>query len=266
MNRAAWMLMMPAALAVLVAAVWAFGGWQDPERWPIRWLEVEGQLERTTSAQVRAAVAAEARRGFFVVNVERARMAVEALPWVAFAAVSRQWPDALTISVVEHQPVARWNENALVSRRGDAFEVAGTAGMQGLVQLRGPEGRQADVFATWQALAGRLRPNGIEASVVTLDPRGAWTVTLESGWNLLLGREEIEQRLDRFLDVHARLARVQGIRRVDLRYPNGLAIGTGEDTAAGEPATEIAARGDASRSIGPERAPRTYARTDGNHG
>ena len=56
MNRAAWMLMTPAALAVLAAAVWLFGGWQDPERWPIRWLEVEGNLERTTSAQVRAPV------------------------------------------------------------------------------------------------------------------------------------------------------------------------------------------------------------------
>ncbi len=262
MNRAAWMLMTPAALAVLAAAVWAFGGWQDPERWPIRWLEVEGQLERTTSAQVRAAVAAEARRGFFVVNVERARVAVEALPWVAFAAVSRQWPDALTISVIEHQPVARWNDHALVSRRGDVFDVAGTAGMQGLVQLRGPDGRQADVFATWQALAGRLRPNGVEAAVVTLDPRGAWTVTLESGWNLLLGREEIEQRLERFLDVQARLSRVEGIRRVDLRYPNGLAIGTADATGPGEADNELAARGDALHSIDPARD----SATDGNHG
>lgn len=261
MNRAAWMLMTPLALVVLGAGVWLFGGWQDPDRWPIRWLEVEGHIERTTSAQVRAAVAAEARRGFFVVNVERARHAVEALPWIASAAVSRQWPDALTIAVTEHHPVARWNDHALVSQQGEAFDVAGTAGMQGLARLRGPESRRAEVFATWQMLEARLRARGIEAESVALDPRGAWTVELDTGWQLLLGREQIEERLDRFLDVQVRLARVADLRRIDLRYPNGLAIGTtnapSPDQETTEP-TELAVRGDV--------PPVQEHATDGNHG
>lgn len=261
MNRAAWMLMTPLALVVLGAGVWLFGGWQDPERWPIRWLEVEGHIERTTSAQVRAAVASEARRGFFVVNVERARQAVEALPWIATAEVSRQWPDALTISVSEHQPVARWNDHALVSREGAAFDVAGTAGMQGLAQLRGPEGRRAEVFETWQRLDVQLHSRGIEADTIALDPRGAWTVELDTGWRLLLGREQIDERMARFLDVQGRLARVADLRRIDLRYPNGLAIGTTgapvEETGGNE-STELAARGDA--------LPVQEQETDGNHG
>lgn len=257
MNRGLWMLTMPAALVVLAAAVWLFGGWQDPERWPIRWLEVEGHLERTTSAQVRAAVAGEARRGFFVVNVERARAEVQALPWVATAAVSRQWPDALTIEVVEHQPVARWNDHALVSRTGEVFDVAGTTGMQGLVQLVGPEARRADVFETWRALGGALTAAGIGIDTVALDARGAWTLVLDSGWELLLGREEIDQRLDRFLAVHERLSRVPELRRIDLRYPNGLAIVTSSGRR-GETETELAARGDASDAREPGM--------DSNHG
>lgn len=265
MNRGLWMMLTPAALAVLAAAVWLFGGWQDPERWPIRWLEVEGHLERTTSAQVRAAVAAEARRGFFVVNVERSREAVEALPWVAAAIVGREWPDALRIEVIEHQPVARWNAGALVSRTGAVFEVAGTTGMQGLVQLSGPEHRQADVYQTWRSLSARMRASGIEIARLSLDPRGAWSVVLEDGLELLLGRDEVESRVTRFLAVHDRLSRVADIRRVDLRYPNGLAIDATPGPVNERPAepgterdTELAAR------TGPTNEPAPPM--DRNHG
>lgn len=243
MNRGLWMMLTPATLAALAALVWVFGGWHDPERWPIRWLDVEGHLERTTSAQVRAAVATEARRGFFVINIERARRAVEDLPWIASAMVSREWPDALTVEVHEHQPVARWNDDALVSREGDVFEVAGTVGMQGLVRLRGPAGRQVEVFETWQRLAQRMRPVGVEIARVELDPRGAWTLVLESGWDVLLGREQLEPRVDRFLAVHDRLARVPDLERIDLRYPNGLALRR-HDTSS----NEFAARGQAPRA------------------
>lgn len=243
MNRGLWMMLTPAALAALAALVWVFGGWQDPERWPIRWLDVEGHLERTTSAQVRAAVASEARRGFFVINVERARRAVEDLPWIASATVSREWPDALTVEVREHQPVARWNDDALVSRDGDVFEVAGTVGMQGLVQLRGPAGRQADVFETWQVLEARMRPAGVEIARVELNRRGAWMLVLESGWEVLLGREQLEPRVDRFLAVHDRLAQVTDLDRIDLRYPNGLAL-----RRHATPTTEYVARGEAPRA------------------
>ncbi|NKI34325.1 FtsQ-type POTRA domain-containing protein [Wenzhouxiangella sp. XN79A] len=253
MNRGLWMLMTPAALAVLAAAVWLFGGWQDPDRWPIRWLDVEGQLERTTAAQVRAAVAAEARRGFFVINVERARRSVEDLPWVAAASVSREWPDALTVEVREHQPVARWNDRALVSREGEVFDVAGTSGMQGLVQLRGPDARRAEVFDTWQALDRRMRSFGVEIARVELNPRGAWMLVLDTGWELLLGREQLESRVDRFLAVQDRLAEVPGVRRVDLRYPNGLAL-----SRSAPPINELAARDESVRRPDPHR--------DGDHG
>ncbi len=248
MNRGLWMLMTPTALAVLAAAVWMFGGWQDPERWPINWLDVEGQLERTTSAQVRAAVAAEARRGFFVIDVDQARQAVEDLPWVAGATVSREWPDALTVEVREHHPVARWNESALVSREGEVFEVAGTVGMQGLVQLRGPDARRADVFETWQTLTRSMHAAGVEIARVELNRRGAWTLVLDTGWELLLGREQLELRVDRFLAVQGRLAQLPGVRRIDLRYPNGLAVSRREI-----PNSELAVRGETPRRTAPHR-------------
>ena len=105
----------PLAAALLAGSLWWAGAGNDPREWPIRWLDVIGDLERVTDAQVRAAVADEAARGFFGIDVESARASVEALPWVAQATVSRRWPDALEISLVEQRAVARFNDEALIT-------------------------------------------------------------------------------------------------------------------------------------------------------
>ncbi|MDT8438229.1 MAG: FtsQ-type POTRA domain-containing protein [Wenzhouxiangellaceae bacterium] len=206
-----------AALAVTVAP-------SDNLRWPIRWLEVDGELTRVTSAQVRAALAPEAGRGFFAVDVDRARAAVESLPWVARAQVSRRWPDTLSVAVHEHRPVARWNGSALISDRGESFTVAGTAGMQGLVQLHGPESSLDSSFEHWRRLQTRLGTQGLEIRRLSRDARGAWTLELGSGLQLLLGREHLDDRIERFLAVRDELRAAGELVRVDLRYPNGLAV------------------------------------------
>lgn len=218
-----WMAAPLFAVALAGSIAW-LGGWHDARHWPIRWLEVSGDLERLTAAQIRAAVSQQARRGFFAVDIEQARAEVEMLPWVEQASVARQWPDALQISVLEQRAVARWKDQALVSRHGKLFEVAGTSGMQGLTRLAGPQGRQLEVFERWQEMRAGLAAEGLEIRLVELDRRGAWRLELSSGLELRLGREDVLQRLARFMRVRADLSRMEGIDSVDLRYPNGLAL------------------------------------------
>jgi len=217
-----WCLALLLGLAVLAGGWWSVFG--DSRSWPIRWLEVGGELERLTASQIRAAVAGHAHRGFFGIDVNAARAAVESLPWVARAAVARQWPDALSITVVERRAVARWNAEALVGADGALFRVAGVASMQGLVDLAGPPERHEQVVGRWRDIVGLLRPRGIAATRVEMDARGSWRVVLADGPELLLGRDQIERRLRRFLSVRTALARRGPIARIDLRYPNGLSL------------------------------------------
>ncbi|MCA1779042.1 MAG: cell division protein FtsQ/DivIB [Xanthomonadaceae bacterium] len=218
-----WLLVSFACLAMGLAVAIA-GRWHDAERWPIRWLEVEGELHRITSAQVRSVVAEQARRGFFVIDIDRARRRVEDLPWVAAASVSRHWPDALKITILEHRAVVRWNDETLIGATGEAFRVAGTDGMQGLAHLSGPDSRRAEVFQRWKKIRARLVDRALEIDALALDARGAWRLELGNGHQLLLGREHLDERLERYLSVYGGLAEITRIKRVDLRYPNGLAV------------------------------------------
>lgn len=211
--------------ALVLGLLWLRSGLIGSEQWPISWLDVEGELHRTSASQIRAAAAQPAAAGFFAVDLSRVRGNIEDLPWVARAEVSRHWPDALHLKVIEHRPMARWNEHRLFSDQGDVFEVTGSEGMQGMARLSGPENRRDDVLKRWQKMRRELGVVGVDIAQLQLDKRGAWTLVLDNGIELVLGREQIDQRLARYIAVHDELRNgEQRPRRVDMRYTNGLAV------------------------------------------
>jgi cell division protein FtsQ len=60
-----------------------------------------------------------------------------------------------------------------------------------------------------------------------MDSRHAYRITLSNGIVVLLGRENMHDRLKRFARVYNKVlaTRAGDIERIDTRYSNGLAIG-----------------------------------------
>ncbi len=225
MIRPTWVATLVLAGVGMLCALWLKAGLIGADRWSIEWLDVEGDLQRTSTNQIRATVVSQASRGFFAVDLQEVRAALESLPWVAQAEVARLWPDALHIVVIEHRPVARWNDSDLFSDRGEVFRVDGSAGMQGLARLRGPDNRRDEVLQNWLAMRRTLGTVGQDIEQLEVDERGAWKVLMGNGVTLVLGREDVQERLDRYVAVHALLN--GGERRprvIDMRYTNGLAV------------------------------------------
>lgn len=214
---------------VALLGVWLKMGFIGGDRFSIEWLEVSGSLQRTNASQVRAAAVPYASQGYFATDLAEVREAVEALPWVSQARVSRAWPDTLTIEIREHQPFARWNQTGVVSglqiHGGALLTIDGSEDIQGLVRLYGPADQHDLVLQALLEMRAELATAGLHVEALTLDERGSWTLSLSNGIELLLGREQRDQRLARFVGVHEYL-RTQPRRaeRVDMRYANGMAV------------------------------------------
>lgn len=165
-------------------------------------------------------------KSFFTTDLADIKVALEQRPWVESAAVRREWPNRLVVEVREHRPLAYWNDRALISRTGEVFvphnrEVAGV-----LPRLRGPEGRSREVIDMGRTMANALDARGIGFAGIALEERGAWTLTLANGIEVALGRDQVEDRFERFLSVYGeRLAsRADQVERIDARYTNGVAV------------------------------------------
>jgi cell division protein FtsQ len=77
------------------------------------------------------------------------------------------------------------------------------------------------------AVQDRLGKLGLSVSALRLDARGAWELDLSTGVTVRLGRRQVDERMDRFVQfgVPVVTARATDIRYVDMRYSNGFAIG-----------------------------------------
>lgn len=226
----AWVL---ALVLVALPVVAVLRGWIGAERWPLRVLRLEGELERVDQARLRETLLPYARRGYFAVPLAEARAAVEKLPWVERAEVRKDWPDRLVVHIVEHRPFARWGEDLLLSEQGRLFPARDIDLPPGLPLLQGPESRVQDVIGLYNEARALFAPTGLDVRSVVLDPRGSWSLQLSNGIDVVVGSREARLRLRRFARVLPQvLARNPlPLVRADLRYTNGFALAWGDRSA-----------------------------------
>ncbi|HVY07421.1 MAG TPA: cell division protein FtsQ/DivIB [Burkholderiales bacterium] len=190
---------------------------------PLRDLQLAGDVVHVTQEQVEAVASRELRGNFFTVDLERIRVAFEKLPWIRKVNVRRQWPDRLEIMVEEHKPVARWGSTALVSAEGEVFEAAINTT---LPVLHGPDGSAPEVVSRFRSFQEALEPVGRHVVQATLSARRAWKLKLDDSTVLELGRENLDARLAGFVAAYSQtVARLPlAASYVDLRYTNGFAV------------------------------------------
>jgi cell division protein FtsQ len=195
-----------------------------PGLFPLHSVRLNAALQRVDSAEVLQAVHNEVKGNFFTVDVERLRISLEKLPWVRSVSIRREFPYRLAVQLEEHQVLARWNKRALVNQQGEIFFADSE---QVLPSFIGPDGAAAEVTQLYKQFNQQLSPLSLQAAQIALSPRHAWQLHLSNGMVLELGREDMQQRLARFVTVYPySLAAVQSqVKYVDLRYRNGFAVG-----------------------------------------
>ncbi len=224
---------------------WLLELFSDPATLPIRRVQVEGEFQAVQPVHLEQVIAAAVDGGFFSLDMAAIREQVISEPWISDATVRRIWPDTLRVSIVEQVAVACWNDTALLNSLGDVFTPEPSEIPHGLPALYGPQGTGPEVLRMFEELAARLASVEIGVEAVSVSPRKAWTVGISGSRKLVLGRQQVESRLQRFLMAYrSGLNDVwREVSAVDLRYPNGLSVvGLAK---AREPVEQILDRGPA---------------------
>jgi cell division protein FtsQ len=194
---------------------------------PVHVISMDGPFQRVSPGQIEKAITPYTSAGFMSADLDAIERAVEALPWVDRARVERRWPNSLHVTVVEQTAAARWGEAGLLNTRGELFDRAAAHVPSELPRLSGPDGTETAVAQRYLAAEARLVEAGLRIAALRLDERGAWEIDLDSGVTVRLGRQDVDERLDRFVRTAAAVIRHHSseVSYVDMRYSNGFSIG-----------------------------------------
>jgi len=223
------------ACAVLLVAAISWWVLRHP-LFAIGGITVHGDLSHNSVATLRANVAPQLAGSFFTLDLRRAQEVFEDVPWVRQATVRRQFPNRLRVELQEHRALAYWgpeSESRLVNSFGEVFEAnPGDVEDEDMPRLAGPDGTARQVFAMYQALQPMFWPLELRIEELALSSRGGWTLRLDSGATVELGRgssEDVIARSERFARTLTQVTSKYGRRpdallTADLRHQDGYAV------------------------------------------
>ena len=234
MNAVASTVYLLAAVGALAAGVlWLM---RSP-LFPIRSIQLDGDLLRNSVPTIRANAAPLLAGNFYSVDLQQGRAAFEAVPWVRHAVVRRVWPDRLAVNLEEHRAAALWEGNGedgagdrLVNSFGEVFQAnVGDVEQDGLPSFSGPEGSARQILTLYARLQPVLSKLDMTIDRLELSGRGSWHAELDSGAVIELGRGsdlEVLARSERFVRTLSQVTARYGrpLEYADLRQSGGYAL------------------------------------------
>ncbi|RCL00426.1 MAG: cell division protein FtsQ [Candidatus Tokpelaia sp. JSC085] len=184
-------------------------------------VDITGNLQ-TSDIDVLDALGFDSRTSMMRFSVERARAALEALPWVASVSVRKVYPAKISITITERCPVALWQHDAtvdIIDREGRIIVPYTPALGRGLPLFVGKGAEhQASVFLneiqSFSSFLARAR------AYIRVGER-RWDILLDNGIRIKLPEVDAAGRLAAALNIESRF---RNIETIDLRLDDRITV------------------------------------------
>ncbi len=245
---------MRSCLAFVVLAALAYVGFAS---WfavdEVRLVRVEGELAPPEAAQVRRRVGQVLDGRLLTVDVSELRERIMTLSWPDDVSVRKLWPDTLLVRVTRRTLVARWGDDGYLTPSGELVRTP--SGPPGVPVFDCAVSGPARALAVYRRLRGLAAETELRVARLSENEIGEWKIQLVNprGWSsdvldgsvpatratsgsvssavaggptLMLGAQDLDQRMGRFLVAWSRFLGGLGadIDMIDLRYDYGMAV------------------------------------------
>lgn len=221
------MLLLLLAMILIAGLVRGYHWIMRPDTLPFRQVTVSGDFHYLDAEKLRGMIAMHVKAGFFSLDLKQVQTLLEEMPWVHRVALRRDWPDRLHIHVEEQSPIASWQSEKYLNRYGKIFAPTTVISPAlDLPAIRGVNGREIALLEDFIRYSKMLDSVGLVVSAIEEDARHDQHLLLGDGMELVLGREDRDIRLKRFVNIYAKtLSPVANkIASLDLRYSNGFSV------------------------------------------
>jgi cell division protein FtsQ len=214
-------------LIAFLLLIWRGWTYTKPSNFPVMHVKIVATFEHTNQELLQKIIAPYINYGFFYLNVIGLKHQLLKLPWVYAVSITREWPDTLSISVVEQHPLAQWGNEALVNSEGKIFSAPVESFPSGLPVIFGPTNRVTEIFEDYQKIEPLVETiNAKVKQLVLLADQNYWELTLENGMAIFLKPKDPAGQLQFFLKLYPKIIANHPAppKSIDLRYDIGFAI------------------------------------------
>ena len=198
---------------------------------PVRAVHIDGVLTQVTKKQI-ADITGKVcgERNIATCPVNELKNEIMKEPWIAQVAVAKQMRDTIKVAIVEHVPFAIWNDNGLYDAKTKSIFYPDMSSLhRNFVKLGAySDDLCTEVYETAIAFVRKLDNSPYQLVELRLDNVRSYTITLENGVRLIIGRDKDQgiKRLDRFIRAFPKAdVDINDVDYIDLRYDVGFAIG-----------------------------------------
>ncbi len=230
------LVIITALVLVLAVAAILIDRLYQPNAFRFDQIVIQGELNHVDAVEVGShlkTILKEPSGGnFFSVDMDAMAHTADKFEWIKSATVRRQWPDTMAVTIVEHQPVARWGDQWLTTT-GDIIQLPVGTHLP-LPQLKGAATEVSTVWKRFQSWSRILSSRGLKLVSLSLTPQHIWELGLTAmsisanptAFDMTLLEENANAQMNAFIATlnRALIDELPRVEHVDLRYPHGFAV------------------------------------------
>lgn len=192
---------------------------------PIKTIQLSGTFQHIDQQEVEKALRPFVGEGFFSLDIQKVRNSLSDKSWAESVSIRRVWPDRVMIKIVEKKPLARWDDDHLLSDKAKIFE-ANAKSFESLPLVFGSNVEPKQVLQQYYDFSEKFRLLNETINRINIDSRGAVDIELAGGFKIKLGRDNVDSKIERLVSIYAQQIKPRRteIQQLDLRYSNGFAV------------------------------------------
>lgn len=220
---------------ILITLIW-FYKYNIKYWWPIKKVQVYASMKYVTSQEIEDLLLPKLiDKSFFYLKMNKIKKTLSKNNWAKEINIERVWPDTIRIKFNEEIPLVYWQDQAIITEQtckfipiSDKLAAEQNELQQNLYNnlpiLVGEQEKNKKLCDILESLLFYTKLNNIDIRKVFMSNRGTWQLELLNGDLIYLGKQDILNRLKKFISFYSGFVRKE-TNYFDLRYHNGIAVG-----------------------------------------
>ncbi len=220
--------------ALVISSVFIQNNLQHKILFPITHVEVSGRLHNVTKNELEALVLNDLENGFFDIDLNTIAQDIEKLNWVAQATLRRVWPNKVDVLIREHQAVAIWDDDTLISANGILFTAPTKQGYQQLARINGRTDNAKKLLLAYSQLEQLTSVYDLYIDSFSSVKSGEIKVLFNTKLMSTFATQDKELQFKRFASLldagylisneNKNTLNNKPLKSIDLRYSNGFSV------------------------------------------